>query len=72
MKRKNRSANIKKLLTARGIYDNTPDSNIERLNKDIVDLSVSNKSNIVKLIEQKKREKKDKPIRTSLLLCKRR
>ena len=72
MKRKNRSANIKKLLTARGIYDNTPDTNIERLNKDIVDLSVSNKSNIVKLIEQKKREKKDKPIRTSLLLCKRR
>lgn len=72
MKYKNRSKNIKKILIARGIYDSTPDSNIERLNKDIVDLVVSKKPEIVKTIEKAKKEKKEKPIRTSLLLCNRR
>lgn len=63
---------LKKLLTAKGIYDETPDSNIEQLNKQIVDLAINKKPEIVKVIEKAKREKKEKPIRTSLLLCKRR
>jgi hypothetical protein len=58
-------------LTARGIYDSTPDTNIERLNKEIVDLAITKKPELIKEIDKKKREKKEKPIRTSLL-CSRR
>ena len=72
MKKQNRIKNIRKILIARGIYDPTPDSNIERLNKEIVDLAVSKKPELIKELDKKKREKKEKPIRTSLLLAKRR
>jgi hypothetical protein len=72
MKKQNRIKNLRKLLTARGIYDATPDSNIERLNKEIVDLVITKKPELIKELDKKKREKKEKPIRTSLLLAKRR
>ena len=71
MRKENRIKNIRKLLTALGIYDSTPDTNIERLNKEIVDLAITKKPELVKTIEKQKREKKEKPVRTSLLLCKR-
>ena len=82
MRRDHRIKNLKKLLTARGVYDVTPDTNIERLNKEIVDLAITKKPELIKLVEdsrngtksqfikeidKKKREKKEKPIRTSLL-----
>ena len=86
MRRDHRIKNLKKLLTARGIYDSTPDTNIERLNKEIVDLAITKipaykqavdvalrtkKPELIKELDKKKREKKEKPIRTSLL-CSRR
>ena len=71
MKRDRRIKHIKKLLTARGVYDETPDTNIERLSKEIVDIAVTKKPELVKTIEKKKRDQKEKPIRTSLL-CSRR
>ena len=71
MRRDHRIKKLKKLLTARGIYDSTPDTNIERLNKEIVDLAITKKPELIKELDKKKREKKEKPIRTSLL-CSRR
>jgi len=71
MRRDHRIKNLKKLLTARGIYDSTPDTNIERLNKEIVDLAITKKPELIKELDKKKREKKEKPIRASLL-CSRR
>ena len=71
MRRDHRIKNLKKLLTARGIHDSTPDTNIERLNKEIFDLAITKKPELIKELDKKKREKKEKPIRTSLL-CSRR
>ena len=68
---------IEKLI-ARGLYDKTPDTNIERLNKSVVDhitdkiedtnLSMG-KTSLAKAIEKNKKKNKEKPIKTSLLLC---
>jgi len=38
-------------LTARGIYDSTPDTNIERLNKEIVDLAITKKPELIKELD---------------------
>ncbi len=85
MRKDRRIKNLKKLLTARGLYDSTPDTNIERLNKEIIDLAITKKpelkrlvedsqngtkSKLIKEINKQKREKKEKPIRTSLLCSK--
>ena len=69
MRRDHRIKNLKKLLTARGIYDSTPDTNIERLSKEIVDLAITKKPELIKELDKKKREKKEKPIRTSVASC---
>lgn len=70
------SDRVKEKLIARGLYDTTPDTNIERLNKSIVDnitkkLEVNHlqKSPLIKTLEKNKKKNKEKPIRTSLLLC---
>ena len=69
MKREKR-IRLKQLLTAKGYYDSTPDTNIERLEKQMVDLTIQHtkKPELVKELDKKKREAKEKPIRTSLLL----
>lgn len=71
---RNRATNIKKILEKRKQYDSTPDTNIERLEKNIIDISLepSSKREPELLKEIKKKKKKEKPIRTSLLLCNRR
>lgn len=70
---------VKEKLIAKGFYDKTPDTNIEALNKSIIDNMTDNmanlntntlkKSPLVKEIEKQKNKKKEKPIKTSLLLC---
>ncbi len=77
--KKKLSDRVKEKLIARGLYDVSPDTNIERLNKQIVDnitdkledtnLSTLQKSPLIKQIEKNKKKNKEKPIRTSLLLC---
>lgn len=69
MKREKR-VRLKELLTAKGYYDSTPDTNIERLEKQLVDVTIKNtkKPELGKELDKKKREAKEKPIRTSLLL----
>jgi hypothetical protein len=71
---KDRGGNIKKILEKRKQYDSTPDTNIERLEKDMIDISLepSSKREPQLLKEIKKKKKKEKPIKTSLLLCYRR
>lgn len=73
------SDRVKEKLIARGLYDKTPDTNIERLNKSVVDhitnkmedanLSTLKKTPLTKAIEKNKKKNKEKPIKTSLLLC---
>lgn len=73
------SERIKEKLIARGLYDATPDTNIETLNKKMVDhitdklddsnISTLQKSPLIKAFEKNKKKLKEKPIKTSLLLC---
>lgn len=77
--KKKLSDRVKEKLIARGLYDATPDTNIERLNKQLVDnitdkledtnLSTLQKNPLIKQLEKNKKKNKEKPIRTSLLLC---
>ena len=79
IRHKTLSEKLKDKLIARGIYDATPDTNIERLNKAMVDnitskmedtnLSTLQKTPLMKAIEKSKKKNKEKPIKTSLLLC---
>jgi uncharacterized protein HemY len=73
------SERVKEKLIARGLYDKTPDTNIEILNKTMVDhitdkledsnVSTLQKSPLIKAFEKNKKKHKEKPIKTSLLLC---
>lgn len=75
------SDKLRDTLIARGLYDKTPDTNIESLNKSIVDniikkfdsmeVKTLKKSPLTKELENRKKKLKDKPIKTSLLLCNR-
>lgn len=67
--RYNKIKKIKELLEKKGAYDSTPDTNIERLEKKIIDLSLESKKQpaLVKEINTIKKKKKEKPINTSIL-----
>lgn len=70
-KMKETRVRLKKILMKKGFYDTSPDTNIERLEKKMVDLAIKKKPELIKELEKTKKEAKEKPIRTSLLCVKR-